>query len=117
MCIGMVRNRNAAEHEKKSAQVVPFLGQVQVLNGCGAHGAADEMTDFLRANHFDVKFAGNAANWNFPFTLVISRTPDMTIARKIARALKTDHCLLIRNNDRTYDATVVIGPDYGERIK
>ncbi len=125
MMIGILRNPAAdrpsaaagSPAQDRNAVIVPSIGRVQVLNGCGAEGAADKMTDFLRAKNFDVKNTGNAASWNYPFTLVISRTADMKVANQIARVLRTDHIVLIRKEDRTYDVTVIIGPDYGERIR
>ena len=122
MVVGMLRMQQThsaptASPEPKRDMTVPSIGSVQVLNGCGAEGAADRMTDFLRAKKFDVKNIGNAPSWNYPFTLVISHTKDMTVAQLVARALNTDRCVLMRKDDRTYDVTVVIGPDYGEKMR
>jgi hypothetical protein len=108
---------DSLQGEQAAVENVPSIGRIRVLNGCGAEGAADKMTDFLRAKKFDVTNKGNAVSWNYPFTLVISHTKNMTIARQIAKALNTDHCVLIRKDDRTCDVTVIIGPDYGERIR
>jgi hypothetical protein len=96
---------------------VPSIGSIQVLNGCGTAGAADKVADFLRLKKFDVKFIGNAETWNYPFTMVISRTTNMTVARQVAASLKTDRCILLRTGDTTYNVTVIIGPDYGEKIR
>jgi hypothetical protein len=96
---------------------IPDIGKIQVLNGYGGSGGADEVTDLLRADKFDVKNKGNAQSYNYPFTLVVSRIKDMTIARKVAGALKTDRLVLVRNEDPAYDVTVIIGRDYKERIK
>jgi len=48
---------------------------------------------------------------------VISRNRNDSIAKQVASILKTDKIVRIRKNDNTYDVTVVIGPDYGERIQ
>lgn len=96
---------------------VPSIGRIQVLNGCGVAGAADKMTDFLRIKKFNVANTGNASSWNYPFTLVVSHTKDMTIADQIAAALNTPPVVLMRKEDRAYDATVIIGPDFEERIR
>ena len=121
MVIGILRNHSStlllpAVQETQPIRV-PSIGHVQVLNGYGGERAADKMADFLRARNFDVKSTGNASTYNYPFTFVISRTKDMTIARQIAKALKTDHLVLIRSEEPAFNVTVVIGPDYGERIK
>jgi hypothetical protein len=103
--------------QKQTDASVPSIGRIQVLNGCGSAGAADKMTDFLRVNKFNVANTGNASSWNYPFTLVVSHTNDMTIANQIAAALSTGHVVLMRKEDHPYDVTVIIGPDYEERIQ
>jgi hypothetical protein len=105
------------EQTHQLTTVIPNIGSVQLLNGCGAEGAATKVADYLRSNNFDVKYVGNADTWNYPATMVISRIQDTSIATQIARALKTDKMVMIRNNDNSYDVTVVIGPDFGERIQ
>lgn len=117
--IGISRHRaEASDRRSASLEIpIPHIGSIQVLNGCGTAGAADKVADFLRLKKFDVKYIGNAESWNYPFTMVISRTADMTVAHKVAGTLKTDRCILLRNQDTTYNVTVIIGPDYGERIR
>lgn len=105
------------EQTRQLTTVIPNIGSVQLLNGCRAEGAARKVADYLRSNNFDVKFVGNADTWNYPATMVISRIQDTSIATQIAHALKTDKMVMIRNNDNSYDVTVVIGPDFGERIQ
>ena len=96
---------------------VPSIGRIQVLNGCGSAGAAEKMTDFMRMKKFNVANTGNASSWNYPFTLVVSHTNDMTIANQIAAVLTTGHVVLMRKEDHAYDVTVIIGPDYEEKIR
>lgn len=96
---------------------IPDIGQIQILNGCGISGAAGAVADFLRKKRFDVKNIGNAETWNYPFTIVVSRKKDLSIAQNICEALDTDKLIMLRNNDETYDVTVFIGSDFGERIK
>lgn len=105
---------------EKSAEPVasiPYIGRIQVLNGCGGAGSARIVAGYLREKKFDVKQIGNAENWNFPRTLVISRTLDTTIATAVADALGTDNRVLIRNGDEMYDVTVIVGLDYRELIE
>jgi hypothetical protein len=100
----------------KTHDEVPYIGRLQVLNGCGTEGIAHLMADYLRKNHFDVKDIGNADNWNFPETLVISRINDTTIAAQVAQVLNTNNMVLIKNQEKLYDVTVIVGPDYRERL-
>jgi LytR cell envelope-related transcriptional attenuator len=106
-----------ASNKDTTVIAVPEIGSIEILNGCGAEGAATKVADYLRANNFDVKYLGNADTWNYPFTMVISRNRNDSVAQQVAGILKTDKIVRIRKNDNTYDVTVVIGPDYGERIQ
>jgi hypothetical protein len=121
LIIGFVRNRPAVPEPERQEEAiaVPYIGRVQVLNGCGIDDAANKVRDYLRKKNFDVKNTGNAPSFNYEFTMVVSRTQDMTVARQVARALgvKSDRCILERTADSTYNVTVIIGPDYGEKIK
>lgn len=96
---------------------VPHLGSIELLNGCGIDGVAQEMAEYLRSHSFDVKNIGNAPTFNYDSTLVISRTYDTTMAASIAAVLKTDKIAIIQNNQHLYDVTVFIGADYKERMQ
>jgi len=111
--------KSAVRQKPPATQVisVPEIGSIELLNGCGADGAATKVADYLRNNNFDVKYIGNADTWNYPFTMVISRNKNDSIAYQVAQVLHTDKVIKIRKNDNSYDVTVVIGPDYGEKIQ
>jgi hypothetical protein len=117
--IGSYRIDSFAATEKNDPvhAAIPYIGRIEVLNGCGIAGAANETADFLRRHHFDVKNIGNAQAWNYCSTLVVSRTENMTHARKVAEALSTGRVILLRNEQTDYDVTVFIGPDYKEIIQ
>lgn len=93
---------------------VPDIGRVQILNGCGVNGAASAAADYLREHNFDVKDIGNADTWNYPHTIVASRTKDMTVAQKVADALEIEKIILLRDENDLYDVTVFLGADFGE---
>jgi hypothetical protein len=121
MFLGMQRSKSgdasAVSIEKKQAAIIPSVGSIQVLNGCGVPGAANKVADFLQAKGFDVKNKGNAPTSNYPYTIVISRKKDGTIARQVAQALATDKITLMRTSDESFDATVFVGSDFLERTK
>lgn len=105
---------------KKKAQTyqnVPHLGSIELLNGCGVDGAALEVANYLRSKGFDVKYIGNAPEWNYSSTLIVSRVKDTAMASRVASVLKTQKMTLIINNNTLYDVTVFIGSDYKERIQ
>jgi len=101
--------------EPKADPRIPHIGSVQILNGCGAHGLAWGAAGLLRGNGFDVKNdgIGNAPAFGYQFTLVVSRTPDMTVARQIGKALRIppDRVVLLRSDENRFDVTVILGPD------
>ena len=121
MFLGMQRSKTGeclpVPTEKKQSVIIPSVGSIQVLNGCGVGGAANNVADFLQAKGFDVKNKGNAPTNNYPFTLVVSRKKDGAIARQVAQALGTDKLSFVRTSDESYDATVFVGPDFLERTK
>ncbi len=119
MAVGM-RQADSVPAEKIQSEPgpgIPWIGKIQVLNGCGAGGAANIVAEFLRSRKFDVKNIGNAPMSNYQTTLIASRTRDMNIARQVAEALHTDAVLLMRTPDTLYTVTVYVGADYKERVR
>ncbi len=94
---------------------VPHIGRVEVLNGCGTPKAASAIADFLRKKNFDVKEIGNAKSWNYPQTLVVSHSKDMSVANKIGKVLKTENIILLRKSEAPYNVSVIVGADF-ERL-
>jgi LytR cell envelope-related transcriptional attenuator len=123
LVIAMVVGIRPADSEQvkkipaETGPAVPSIGKIQVLNGCGAGGAANIVAEFLRVRKFDVKNIGNAPMSNYQTTLIASRTRDMTIARQVAEALSTDEVLLMRTQDTVYNVTVYVGADYKEHVR
>lgn len=110
--------KNVVKQTKTApSRTVPDLGSIELLNGCGADGAARQVANYLRSKSFDVKNIGNASQMNHDSTLVISRVKDTTMASKVASALGTRKMTLILNDNTLYDVTVIIGSDYKERIQ
>jgi hypothetical protein len=119
MFLGMHRSALRVNKSTEKTSSIPSIGRIQVLNGCGVDGAANKIRDFLRVKGFDVKNKGDAPTSNYPFTLIVSRKKDMSVAKQVAGALgaESDKVILMRNGDETYDVTVFVGSDYPERIK
>ena len=100
-----------------SVTLVPYIGKLEVLNGCGISGAAGAVADFLRDRSFDVKDIENAKSWNYPETMVISRVENDSIAVRVSQSLGVDHTTLIRNGQEDYDVTVIVGTDFSSLLK
>ena len=105
------------QNTEKNTAVIPAIGSIEILNGCGESGAANEVADFLRTKGFDVKSTGNAETWNYPFTIVVSRIKEMEIAERVSAALKTDKLIQIRTDEEQYNVSIFIGPDYGDLMQ
>ena len=95
--------------------VIPHIGSVQVLNGCGIDGAAQETAQRLRMSGFDVKEIGNAPSWNYPHTIVVARSGDPANAERVARAISTERVVVIRNEQSLVDIDVIVGHDFAPR--
>lgn len=97
-----------------SSQLIGNVIQLEVLNGCGVPGLANDFTSTLRKNGFDVVETGNFKNFNMQNTVVIARTFDDENARRVAEALgiNQENVFIEASEDFYLDATVVIGSDY-----
>lgn len=92
--------------------------QLDVLNGCGVSGIAQDFTDYLRKRNFDVVQSANYKTFDVEESLVIDRTGDLAAARKVAYALGIDEKNIVQqiNPDYYLNVSVVIGRDY-EQLK
>lgn len=97
-----------------STDLIGKVIQLEVLNGCGVPGLANDVTSTLRKNGFDVVEIGNFKNFDMQNTVVIARTFDIENARRVAQALgvTSKHVFIEASEDFYLDATVVIGSDY-----
>lgn len=88
--------------------------QLEVLNGCGVPGLANDFTSTLRQNGFDVVETGNFKNFDMQHTVVIARNFDSENAKRVAAALgiQPKNIFIEASDDFYLDATVVIGSDY-----
>ncbi len=102
--------------ETKVTSRIPSIGRIEVLNGCGITGAAGAVADFLRDKGFDVKNIENASSWNYPYTIIVSRTKDMAIAKQVSAALNTNKLVCIRTGEELYNVIIFVGTDFGELI-
>jgi len=107
--------RSANESSQQQAQAKPpRVLQLDVLNGCGAKGAASKVTNFLRSQGFDVVEMKNYKVSTMAKTLVVDRVGDMSAARRVAAALDVSDKNIVQqlNPDYFVDVSVIIGADY-----
>jgi len=105
-----IENQRAEQDPKLIGKII----QLEVLNGCGVPGLANDVTSTLRKNGFDVVETGNFENFDMQNTVVIARTFNKQNAQRVADALgvKNENVFIEASEDFYLDATVVIGSDY-----
>ncbi|MEK6567010.1 MAG: LytR C-terminal domain-containing protein [Bacteroidota bacterium] len=88
--------------------------QLDVQNGSGEPKLAQKLTDFLRAEGFDVVELGNYKSGSVLQTLVIDRIGNPEAAKSVAKALGISEEKVVQQIDKNLflDATVVIGKDF-----
>jgi len=89
---------------------------VQVLNGCGVTGLANEIGQYLRNKNFDVVDIGDyEGGWNLEQTLVLDRVSlESKYGKKVAKALGVNKNQVTPNLEKSLQlmVTVIIGTDY-----
>jgi len=87
---------------------------VEVLNGNGVPGVANDFTNYLRDKGFDVQRTDNADAFTYGKTLVMNRSNQHRKAVAVAQALQIDTSLVRDKPDPTLqlDVTVILGKDY-----
>lgn len=105
-----IQNQRASDPSRLIGDVI----QIEVLNGCGVPGLADQFTTKLREYGFDVVETGNFKNFDMQKTVVIARSQDRSNAERLAEALgiSEKNILIEESQDFYLDATLVIGSNY-----
>ena len=87
---------------------------IEVLNGCGIPGLAQDFGEYLRRQGFDVVRFTNAQRYDYPRTLVIARGSDFTRAQLVAQTLGVESRVVENMPDPSLqlDVTLVLGHDY-----
>ncbi len=97
--------------------LMPTIGEIQVLNGCGELGAAESIKAFLQERGFNVIESGNAESFRYDQTVVASRKEEMRIARQVAAVLGTSNVISLVNESKLFDVTVFVGNDYKKLMR
>ncbi len=114
----MFPSNGTGDHNKQPASDVAVTSksvvQIDVLNGCGVSGTGQKMTSFLRAAGYDVVDMGNYKTFDVKQSLVIDRSGNAEIAKKIASDLGIDPAHVVQQISPEYfvTASVVLGKDF-----
>lgn len=89
-----------------------------MLNGCGKSGVAEKLTDYLRAEGFDVVSLGNYRSFEIEKSIIISRNEKIQNAEKVASVvdLKNENVIQQTNPEYLLDVTFILGKDYKQLI-
>ena len=93
--------------------------KVEVLNGCGITGLANEFAELLRRKECNVVNVDNAEDFNYQKTIIIDHgrreSRNIEKFREIV-GLDEDRVLLIRSQQSEAELSLIIGADY-EQLK
>ncbi|HED07225.1 MAG TPA: LytR family transcriptional regulator [Ignavibacteria bacterium] len=114
-----LQNLNGYNKSDNSKKVLSTPVQVEVLNGCGIAGAADNVTNFLRDRKFDVVQMGNYRTFDIDESIVIDRKGNMKTAENIADSLGINRLNVIQQVNKNYllDVSIIVGKDYKKLIR
>lgn len=87
---------------------------LEILNGVGLPGLAEDFSDYLRNEGFDVLRFTNAQRYDYPRTIVINRGKDLQKAQLVAQSLglAPSDVENIPDPEVQLDVTIVLGADY-----
>lgn len=87
--------------------------RLQILNGTGAVGLAQQVSDRLLPLGIEVKLTGNAGRLDYQETqIVFYRRDDEEVAQRVQKALGVGRLVLSRNPLDVVDVTVIVGRDF-----
>ena len=87
--------------------------RLQILNGTGAVGLAQKVSDKLVAAGVEVKLTGNAGRLDYAETqIVFYRKEDQAAAERVQKSLGIGRIVLSRNPVDVVDVTVIVGRDF-----
>lgn len=114
LLVSKIQNINELKEIAEQNKLLNKTIQVEVLNGCGISGVADNVTDQLRKMNYDVVQIGNFRTFDIDESIVIDRKGNMNIAENIADSLGIDRVNVIQQINKKYllDVTIIVGKDY-----
>lgn len=118
--IPLVRDNFFPEQAAATVEEVEYPGttdiyQIEIKNGVGISGVAEQMRTYLRSKGYDVVGVGNYGSFDVEQTIVVDRIGDLSIARQVAASLglPSDRIRQELRSEFQLDASVILGKDYG----
>jgi len=109
-----LQNLNELKNNTDNKNISNKPIQVEVLNGCGVSGAADNVTNYLRNMNYDVVQMGNYRTFDIEESIIIDRKGNYKIAEDIADSLGIKKANVIQQINKNYllDISIIVGKDY-----
>lgn len=85
--------------------------QIEVLNGSGSPGVARRCAEGLRRMGVDVKFVGNADQFDYPNTILLVRRGRLEDLKRLGRRIGCRNVLEQVDEDLFVDGTLILGKD------
>jgi len=102
-------------HTPKGYPDATEIFQVEVRNGVGVQGVAEQMRAYLRSKGYDIVGVGNHDSFDVDKTIIVDRIGNLEIATQVAASLglSADRIQQDVRSEFHLDATIIIGKDYG----
>ncbi|HPG38351.1 MAG TPA: LytR C-terminal domain-containing protein [bacterium] len=89
--------------------------KIQVLNGCGVSGVANDFADYLKRRNYDVTEIGNTPTFDYKSTVIINRERrEKKYVDKFRELIGIPKDLVypLKSDENEADLTLIIGSDY-----
>lgn len=112
------RNADLEGSARDPAEVAApiFPPKVEILNGMGEPGVADEVARALIDDGFDVVTVDNAEHFEFDETRVVARSRRSDAIGQVARRVGVDSTFSELVPELSLDATIILGKDWRSRF-
>ncbi len=89
--------------------------QVEVRNGVGVSGIAEQMRSYLRSKGYDVVGVGNHETFTVEQTMIVDRIGNVDIAQEVAASLGLPFERIHQDlrSEFHLDVSIILGKDYG----
>ncbi len=91
------------------------IHQVEVRNGVGVSGIAEQMRSYLRSKGYDVVGVGNHETFTVEQTMIVDRIGNFAIAQEVAASLglPSERIQQDLRSEFHLDVSIILGKDYG----
>lgn len=112
LILALLLTAACSEEEVVSEGYFPAI-RIKVLNGCGFHGAAAEMANYLTRNtNVDVIGVGNADSFGYSKTIIVARKDLPEELERLKRYTNIERHAYAVSRDANESFQIIVGMDY-----